>query len=189
MVYAFICIYHLYFLRGDELILKILYLKLKNFASIYTAMGLKELEIDFTQSKNNVILFVGDNGSGKTSILSSLHPFPYYGSMDPRNGTSIIREDKDGYKEIHIKYDDDIYKIQHHYKNSKRGISLKSFIQKNNEELNPNGNVTSFNEIIKNELSLELDFLRLLRLGSNVTNLIDMKASERKSFTSDLLKT
>jgi len=167
--------------------MKILYLKLKNYASIYTAMGLKEIEIDFSKSKNNVILFVGKNGSGKTSLLSALHPFPYYGSMDPRNGTSIIREDKDGFKEIHIKNNDDVYKIQHHYKNSKKGIVLKCFIQKNNEELNPNGNVTSFNDIVKQELSLELDFLRLLRLGSNVTNLIDMKASERKSFTSYLL--
>lgn len=167
--------------------MKILYLKLKNYASIYTAMGLKEIEIDFSKSKNNIILFVGDNGSGKTSLLSTLHPFPYYGSMDVRNSTSIIREDKDGYKEIHIQSGDDIYKIQHHYKNSKRGIQLKSFVRKNEEELNPNGNVTSFNEIIKEELSLELDFLRLIRLGSNVTNLIDMKASERKSFTSYLL--
>lgn len=150
-------------------------------------MGLKELEIDFSKSKHNIVLFVGDNGSGKTSLLSSLHPFAYNGSMDPRNSTSILREDKDGYKEIHIDYNGDVYKIQHHYKNTKRGIILKSFIQKNGEELNPNGNVTSFNETIKNELSLELDFLRLLRLGSNVTNLIDMKAAERKSFTSYLL--
>lgn len=167
--------------------MKILYLKLKNYASIYTAMGLKEIEIDFSKSKNSITLFVGDNGSGKTSLLSALHPFAYYGSMDPRSGTSILREDKDGYKEIHIKYNDDIYKIQHHYKNTKKQIVLKSFVQKNDEELNPNGNVTSFNETIKNELSLELDFLRLLRLGSNVTNLIDMKANERKTFTSYLL--
>lgn len=167
--------------------MKILYLKLKNYATIYTAMGLKELEIDFSKSKNNVILFVGNNGSGKTSILSTLHPFPYYGSMDIRSNNNIIREDKDGFKEIHIQHESDIYKIQHHYKNTKRGIILKSFIQKNDEELNPNGNVTSFNEIVKDELSLELDFLRILRLGSNVTNLIDMKASERKSFTSFLL--
>jgi len=167
--------------------MKILYLKLKNYATIYTAMGRKEIEIDFSKSKNDVILFVGSNGSGKTSLLSTLHPFPYYGSMDQRNNTDIIREGHDGYKEIWIQNDDIIYKIQHYYKNSKRGITLKSFIQKNDVELNPNGNVTSFNDVVKNELSLELDFLRLLRLGSNVTNLIDMKAAERKNFTSYLL--
>ena len=78
-------------------------------------MGLKELEIDFTKSKNNIILFVGDNGSGKTSLLSTLHPFAYYGNMDPRSNTSILREDKDGYKELHIQYNEYIYKILHHF--------------------------------------------------------------------------
>lgn len=167
--------------------MKILYLKLKNFSTIYTAMNKKEIEIDFTKCKNNIVLLVGSNGSGKTSILSTLHPFAYAGSMDVRNTSKMILDEKDGYKEIHIKDNDNIYKIQHFYKNSKKGIQVKSFIQKNDEELNPNGNVGSFNDIIKSELSLELDFLRLLRLGSNVSNLIDMKTSERKSFTSELL--
>jgi hypothetical protein len=40
---------------------------------------------------------------------------------------------------------------------------------------------------VKIELSIEQDYLKLLRLGSNVTNLIEMKAAERKNFTSDLL--
>lgn len=167
--------------------MKILYLQLKNFATIYTAMNRKEITIDFTQSKNRIILLVGPNGSGKTSILSTLHPFAYSGNMDVRANTNIIIEGCDGYKEIHIQDNDIIYKIQHHYKYKKNGTIVKSFIQKNGVELNPNGNVTSFNETIQLELSLELDFLRLLRLGSNVSNLIDMKATERKNFTSDLL--
>lgn len=167
--------------------MKITYLKLKNFATIYTAMGKKEIEIDFSKCKNKVVLFVGPNGSGKTSILSSLHPFAYPGSMDIRNSSNLLREGEDGYKEIHIENDVDLYVISHFYKNSKRGVAVKSFIKKNGDELNPNGNVSSFIETVKIELSLELDFLRLLRLGSNVSNLIDMKASERKNFTSDLL--
>lgn len=167
--------------------MKIEYLKLINYASIYTAMGVKEIEIDFSKCKNSVILFVGSNGSGKTSLLSALHPFAYYGNMDVRNNTSIILDGENGYKEIIINHNDTVYRISHYYKNSKKGIILKSFIAKNDEELNPNGNVTSFNEIVKLELSLEQDFLKLLRLGSNVTNLIDMKASERKNFTSIIL--
>jgi len=150
-------------------------------------MNKREITIDFTQSQNRIILFVGPNGSGKTSILSTLHPFAYSGNMDVRANTNIIMDGHDGFKEIHIQYNDTIYKIQHHYKNKKTGTTVKSFIQKNGVELNPNGNVSSFNETIQLELSLELDFLRLLRLGSNVSNLIDMKATERKNFTSDLL--
>lgn len=169
--------------------MKILYLKLKNFATISTAMNKKEIEIDFTKCKTNIILLVGANGSGKTSILSTLHPFAYSGSMDVRNSSNVLADGKNnGYKEIHIKNNDYIYKICHYYTLTSKGtITVKSFIKKNDKELNENGNVTSFIEIIKDELSLEQDFLRLLRLGSNVSNLIDMKSIERKNFTSNLL--
>lgn len=167
--------------------MKITYLQLKNFASIYVSMRKKKIEIDFSKSKNNIILLVGENGSGKTSILSALHPFAYPGNMDVRNNTNLILEGEDGYKEIWIEVDDVKYTIQHFYKSMKKQVSVKSFIQKDGEELNPNGNVRSFNETVKLELSLEPDYLKLLRLGSNVTNLIEMKSAERKNFTSDLL--
>lgn len=168
--------------------MKILYLRLKNYASIYTGLHKKEIEIDFTKSKNNIVLLVGANGSGKTSILSTLHPFAYAGNMDVRNNSSLILPDKDGLKEIHIKDGKNIYEITHFYKANKKGSpTVKSFIKRNGEELNPNGNVSSFLETVKNELHIELDYLKLLRLGSNVTNLIEMKATERKKFTSDLL--
>lgn len=167
--------------------MRITYLLLKNFASIYTAMKRKVIEIDFSKSKNRVILFIGDNGTGKTSILSALHPFAYPGNMDVRNGDELILEHENGYKEIHIEDDGSLYKIKHFYKATNNGTTLKSFIEKDGTELNVNGNVTSFKEIIQMELGLDLDYLKLIRLGSNVTNFMDMKASERKNFTSDLL--
>lgn len=166
--------------------MKILYLKLKNFSSIYSAMKRREVEIDFSKSKNRVILFIGDNGSGKTSILSQLHPFSTPGNMDVRNGADIIIDGEDGYKEIHIKHNDDVYVIKHHYL-YKSNKGMKSYISKNGKELNPNGNVSSFKEMVEIELSITADYLKLLRLGPNVTNFIKMKAAERKNFTSDLL--
>lgn len=174
-----------YFFKGCD-ILEITFLRLKNFAAIHTGMGKKELIIDFSKCKNRVILLVGRNGSGKTALLSTLHPFAYPGSMDVRANSSMILQDKDGEKEIHYNKDGIVYIIKHFYKNSKKGISVKSFISKNDIELNPNGNVTSFVDIVSNELGIQQDYLKLLRLGSNVTNMIEMKAAERKSFTSDL---
>lgn len=174
-----------YFFKGCD-ILKITFLRLKNFAAINTGMGKKELIIDFSNCKNRVILLVGTNGSGKTALLSTLHPFAYPGSMDVRANSSMILQDKDGEKEIHYTKDNSVYVIKHFYKNSKKGLSVKSFITKNGIELNPNGNVTSFIDVVNNELGIQQDYLKLLRLGSNVTNMIEMKAAERKSFTSDL---
>ena len=167
--------------------MKITYIMLKNFSAIETGMHKKKLEIDFSNTKNTVVLLVGPNGSGKTALLSTLHPFAYPGTMDVRANSSMIIADCDGEKEIHYDKSGVKYVIHHYYKNSKRGLTVKSFITKNGNELNPNGNVTSFNEIVYDELGIQSDYMKLLRLGSNVTNLIEMKASERKSFTSDLI--
>lgn len=167
--------------------MKILYLKLTNFINIVTAFNTETIEIDFSKSNNNVVLLTGPNGSGKTSILSCLHPFPTNGNMDVRSDNPIIVPRENGYKEIHISDGDDLYVIQHFYtRNSDKHI-IKSYIQKNGAELNENGNVTSFKEIVEKELGLEQDYMKLTRLGSNVTNFIDMKRQERKNFTGKII--
>lgn len=167
--------------------MRITYLCLKNFASIFTSMKKKKLEIDFSKAKNKVIILVGKNGSGKTSILSNLHPFANPGNMDIRNNEDLILDGHEGYKEIHFINNDDKYIIKHHYSQTKTGRTIKSFISKNGVELNPNGLVTSFTSLIELEFGLELNYLKLLRLGSNVTGFIDEKTSDRKKFASDLL--
>lgn len=167
--------------------MKILYLKLTNFINIVTAFNTETIEIDFSKSNNSVVLLTGPNGSGKTSILSCLHPFPTNGNMDVRSDNPIIVPRENGYKEIHISDGDNLYVIQHFYtRNSDKHI-IKSYIQKNGVELNENGNVTSFKEIVEKELGLEQDYMKLTRLGSNVTNFIDMKRQERKNFTGKII--
>lgn len=167
--------------------MKIKYLQLKNYANIFTAFKSKEISIDFSKSKNKIILFTGPNGSGKTSILSCLHPFATNGNLDVRNDNPLVRVGKDGYKEIHIEDDGNEYIIKHFYTPSKESHSVKSYIIKNGLELNPNGNVTSFKDVVKDELDIEMDYLKLARLGSNVTNFIDLKTTDRKAFMGKIL--
>lgn len=167
--------------------MKILHLKLTNFINIVTAFNTETIEIDFSKSNNNVVLLTGPNGSGKTSILSCLHPFPTNGNMDVRSDNPIIVPRENGYKEIHISDGDDLYVIQHFYTRNGDKHIIKSYIQKNGVELNENGNVTSFKEIVEKELGLEQDYMKLTRLGSNVTNFIDMKRQERKNFTGKII--
>lgn len=168
--------------------MKLTYLTLKNFASIYVGMKLKKLHIDLSKGINVITLLVGPNGSGKTSILSNLHPFAYPGSMDIRSGTELILENHDGYKEVGlVDNEGSEYIIKHFYMFKNKNRTMKSFISKNGVEMNPNGNVTSFMEVVRMELGLEPEFLKLLRLGSNVTSFINMKSLDRKKFTSQLL--
>lgn len=167
--------------------MKITYLRLKNFAGIFAAMKKKDVEYPFYKMSNRIILLIGGNGSGKTTILSTLHPFAYPGSMDIRNGSGLILSGEQGLKEIHYDKDGQEIKIKHVYTPTSTGHSVKSFITIDGEEKNPNGNVTSFVTMIETFLDIEQDYLKLTRLGANVTGLINMKSTERKGFTSSML--
>jgi DNA repair exonuclease SbcCD ATPase subunit len=161
---------------------------LENFSNIDTAMNARRIEIDFRDVKNKIILLIGPNGSGKTSLLSLLTPFATVGGLDIRNSANLILEGKNGYKEIEIINKNDIYIIKHFYTAKKpEGHSVKSYIMKNGVELNANGNVSSFKEYVKDELNVEMDYLKLIRLGSNVTSMIDLSETERKTFMNKLL--
>lgn len=168
--------------------MKILKLLLKNFAAVSNAMNASELEIDLSTMENKVCLIIGPNGSGKTTILSYLQPFADVGNLDIRNGNSLILKDKEGYKELVIEKEGTIYTIKHFYTPQKeKNHSVKSYLMKNDVELNVNGNVTSFKELIKEELQIEPDYLKLIRIGSNVTSLIGLTTTERKNFMSKLM--
>ena len=158
------------------------YVILRNFAAIEAVMKTEEIRIDFPQSETGIFLISGPNGSCKTFIQSSLHPFATNGSMDVRSEESLISKGKEGYKELKIVNGSDEYVVKHFYNPSKDSHSVKSYITKNGVELNENGNVRSFKELIELEFGLTLDYMKLVRLGSNVTNFIDLKSTERKAF-------
>lgn len=168
--------------------MKITYIKLVNIASLYTGSNVNTLELDFSNAHSNIILITGPNGCGKTTLESCLHPFAYNGSGDDRSSESLIIKKKDGYKEVHITNGIDEYIIKHFYTASgDSSHSVKSYITKNDVELNPNGNVSSFKEWVQLELGMTLDYLKLVRLGPNMTNFIDMKPTERKSYIGTML--
>jgi hypothetical protein len=169
--------------------MKVLELRVKNFAPIMVAMKKRELYIDFRKAKNLLTLLIGGNGTGKTTIGSLLHPFAYNGNLDSRENDLILNS-MSGYKYISIQYNEDTYFIEHFYKrNANDGsISLKSYFKRNEEELNANGNVTSFKELVSNYFGVDESYLKLVRLGANVTNIINMSASERKEFMNKRLE-
>ena len=53
--------------------MKIAELRLKNYIGIYNGLGLHEIKIDFTKSKNKITVIRGKNGSGKSTIYKALH--------------------------------------------------------------------------------------------------------------------
>ena len=162
-------------------------LKLVNFIGVYLGTGLTEFEIDRSRSSNNIILIVGNNGSGKTSIISELTPLPleHFGS---RNESRIIK-DKVGIKELDFLVDNFIeYKIKIVYDPTK---TTKCFIKKivdgKEIDLNPNGNVSSYMEILEHELHMKKNYTNVGYLagsGKN-KNFVAMSPTERNNYISE----
>lgn len=167
---------------------KIERLHLENFSYIYSGLGRKDVTLDFSGNDKVINIFIGKIGSGKSAILGHLQPFATYGTLDIRNQDDPIIPEENGLKEITYLHDNQIFEITHQYLWNKHTNShnVKSYISLNGTELNPNGNSGSFKELIKIHFGIEQNFLRVLRLGPNVANVISMKSTERKSFIASL---
>lgn len=163
-------------------------IELENFKNIDTGLHTRHLTIDFSMQKNPMCIIVGDNGKGKTSLLSYLSPFATLGTFDVRDTNKLIISGEKGYKKII--YDDNEgneYTIEHFYTPLKDSMSIKSYFQLNGQELNENGNVSSFKRLVSEFLDIEIDYMKLIRIGDNVQNLIRSRATERKVFMGKIL--
>lgn len=171
--------------------MRIEYLLLENFAVVESAMGLNKLELDFRKHKNRITLILGGNGSGKTGgILANLHPYAGLGHLEEREDADIIAPGKKGRKVIIFSTKKHEYYIEHIYQfqGDNRGRKISSFCKKDGIELNPNGLVTSFNLLIEDEFGIDINFLKLMRLGPNVVNFIKLGVTERKTYMTKLIQ-
>lgn len=155
---------------------------LVNFIGIYNGIGKKKLSLDFKHLLDkDIILILGDNGTGKSTLSSVLHPLP--GTTDKRN--KFIRKGKEGIKTIRYIRDDDVeIECKLMYSPSKTGHNTKGFVTKisNGEEteLNPNGNITSYKEIVLEELGVSDAILKLSSQNDVTKGTVDMTSTERK---------
>ena len=135
--------------------------------------------ISFNVMKGSFVSLIGRNGSGKSTILSQLTPFK--GSFDSRK--SLILPGKEGLKEIDIKHNGHLYKIKHIY-----GTPAMSFISEDGTELNENGGVRTFEEIVHDKLSVNDDYFKVGKIGSNCQNFIQFTTTQRKDYISTLIE-
>ena len=160
--------------------MRFLYSKLSGYIGIYNGLGLNELEIDFSKSKNNITVISGPNGCGKTTLLNALNVLP---DTNDCFVPSMIAS-----KQLRI-YDDgviyDIF-INHPLDNHGNRATTKASIMKNGIELNPNGNVSSYKDIIFNEFDLDSNYITLSHLSGNDRGLADKRPGERKKFVANI---
>lgn len=167
--------------------MKFVSLKLVNYIGPYNGLGLNEIFIDLTKSKHKIVLIRGKNGSGKTEIFKAMNVFP--------DGNNKLIPGLEARKELTVLCDDIYYDIKIIYGIKKNGDreTTKAYIAKHtdfgSEELNPNGNISSYKDIIYSEFSLDASFIALSELSSVNRGLADKTPSERKKSVTSIIKT
>ena len=153
----------------------------KNYIGFFNGMSLNEVSIDFTKCKHNIILISGMNGSGKSTLLFHLNPFP--------DGSSSFIPEKSAEKDLVLDNNGDIYSIQIYSPVDLKGRkTTKAYIQKNGVELNENGNVSTYKDIIFSEFELDSNYISLSRLSSTDRGLGDKTPAERKRFVANIIE-
>lgn len=168
--------------------MKVTYLKLENVAGLLVGSNRSSIEISFEKSKNKIIAIQAPNGTGKSVLLSSISPFSGVTSVDERSTLNYIVSKKNGYKEIHYQDGDNTYIIKHYYKATKDSHTVKSYFMMNGEEMNENGNVTSFLSLVETHLGLTQEMMRLIRLGTNLNSFIRLSPARRKEYIGKLIE-
>lgn len=160
---------------------------MKNYAGIKRASGLDEICIDFSKCISNIVLIIGPNGSGKTTILDASSPLP--------DSNSSMVDGKEGIKEISYIDNDVIYnlRIVHPVKYDGTRSVIKGFITKINpggdtEELNSNGNITSYKDTIYNLFGLDPNYVSLTKLSMDDRGIVSKSPNERKRFVTAILE-
>lgn len=168
--------------------IKIMRLELHNFARVYSGLGKTKVILDFTNFENPINIFVGANGSGKSSIMRCLHPFAYNNAMGISDTKSkLIMDGRDGKKCIDILLDGKLYTIQHYYKRKKDdSLSIESYIQEDGVELNENGTVTMFKDVVEYKLGVTESYLVLLSVGNSMSSFVDFTSADRKNFATKI---
>lgn len=157
-------------------------LYLKGYANIYNAMTRREINIDFSNCHNRVVVIRSENGSGKSSIINELHPF--------FSSSNVWMSDTDIQKTIEFYLDDntELYITYHGWKAvNTRSRPSKCYIQRvlpdrSVVELNPSGNINSGKDIISDLLDISDDYMNLASISANSTGIGAMKPAERKRF-------
>ena len=162
-------------------------IKLVNYIGIYNGMNLNEIFIDFTKCQYNTIIIRGLNGSGKSTLYNAL-------TVLPDSNDQFIP----GYpalKEITLLDNGTLYDIKctHPIRNNGERDTTKVYFYKSIDgginfiDLNPSGNVSSYKEVLYEELQLDANFIALSQLSSDNRGLAIKKPAERKRFVNSII--
>ena len=168
--------------------IKLIRFYLKNYAPFYESMGIKTFQFDRTNSPNNMILILAGNGVGKSYLMSELTPEP----LETRDGRDTNRfiPNEEGEKKITYLVDDSIEYTCHIIYSADRRKTTCFFTKCVNgveEELNPNGNVSSYLEMCRIHLGYYKTYKNIGHIADGVKNIVSMSQAERQNLITSWL--
>ena len=161
--------------------MRFLYVKLVGYIGLYSGLGLKEIELDFTKAVNKICVISGPNGVGKSTIINALNLMP--------DDNNCFVPSMEAYKIIKLTDGVNLYDITiyHGLNNHNERQTTKVSIIKNGIEMNPNGNVRSYKDIIQDEFELDSNYSVLSKIGGNDRGIADKTPAERKKIVSSII--
>lgn len=161
--------------------MRFLYARLVGYVGLYSGLGLKEIDIDFSKARNKICVISGPNGVGKSTIINALNLMP--------DDNSCFIPSMEASKYLKLTDGMNIYDITmvHGINSHNERTTTKVSILKNGVELNPNGNVRSYKEIIQNEFELDSNYTVLSKIGGNDRGIADKTPAERKKIVSSII--
>lgn len=161
--------------------MRFLYARLVGYVGLYSGLGLKEIDIDFSKARNKICVISGPNGVGKSTIINALNLMP--------DDNSCFIPSMEASKYLKLTDGMNIYDITmvHGINSHNERTTTKVSILKNGVELNPNGNVRSYKEIIQNEFELDSNYAVLSKIGGNDRGIADKTPAERKKIVSSII--
>ena len=177
---------------------KLAYFRAVNLIGFASGLGKREFELDLREDKKgilydkDVIVILGDNATGKSTFLSLVHPMN--SPSDDRQ--KFVIPGKEGL--LIREYDSDdgtIVRTKCVYtpkKNDEGHIPKCSFqvIKPGDDEpteLNPNGNVSSYNDLLYTYFGINRDFVNFASYSDAVDHIVKLNGTERKNSVSSLI--
>lgn len=163
-----------------------------NVIGFMSGLGKKKVEIDLSDFMDKgIICIVGDNATGKSTFLSLIHPW-----NTPINGKpKFIQPEKEGVVIREYLGDDGtvmVSKCIYHPKKDGKGHNASCYLEMTKPgedpvELNPNGNVGSYQALLYTYFGISKDYLSFATYTTEVANIVSMTDMERKSSVSTLI--
>ena len=161
------------------------HLILENYIGIYNGMGLNRIEIDLRSCQHRILIIRGENGSGKSTIFNAMTVLP--------DSNNVFIPGLPAMKTIELLDGDILYKMifVHPVKQDGTRDTTKAYLYKTcfgeTHNLNPNGNVSSYKDILYDELGLDPNFVALSQLSTEDKGIASKKPAERKRFVNSIM--